>query len=59
MTHIRPCIKSCTHPGQDSLHGPGRRVHNEMANGTLRCTVCCTENSQGAANRRVGKSKGK
>lgn len=42
---IAECNKKCPHPGQDALHGPGRRVFNLMRKGEkggqeARCTVC-------------------
>lgn len=38
---------SCNHPSQDKLHGPNKRVHNQLTvvSGsipTYRCTVCLT-----------------
>ena len=46
MTKIMPC--TCTHPGQDRLHGAGRRVHNAFAKspGGWRCTVCGAEKGE-------------
>lgn len=37
---ILPC--SCSHSGQDSIHGYGRRVHN-LTKTSARCTVCKSE----------------
>ena len=38
---IRKC--DCDNPGQDAIHGVGRRVHNPTAAVPVsyRCTVCC------------------
>ena len=35
---------TCSHDGQDKLHGKGQRVHNTCKNG-YRCTVCSKEKS--------------
>lgn len=42
-TTIKSC--SCSHNGQDKLHGKGRRVHNQLQTPKdkkpeWRCTVC-------------------
>lgn len=42
-TVVLPCF--CAHPGQDALHGAGKRVHNAVmvektAPPQYRCTVC-------------------
>lgn len=34
---------TCTHKGQDKIHGKGRRVHNKTNNEGYRCTVCKNE----------------
>lgn len=54
-THIVRCSKTCTNSFQDATYGDGKRAHNEMANGSLRCTVCLNVNDNGAANRRAKK----
>jgi len=39
MTKILKC--TCKHEGQDKLHGPGKRVHNQTKDhDVFRCTVC-------------------
>ena len=40
-TRILTC--TCDHDGQDRIYGKGRRVHNLMATGEYRCTVCLTK----------------
>lgn len=39
---------TCIHPAQDKFHGKGRRVHNLMAKGKYRCTVCTNEREVGS-----------
>lgn len=34
---------TCASAFQDARYGPGKRVHNEKANGAARCTVCAAE----------------
>ena len=36
-------VCTCKHEYQDKLYGRGMRVHNPMAVGRFRCTVCGTE----------------
>lgn len=37
-TKAMPC--TCVHAQQDKMYGPGKRLHNRMADGRWRCTVC-------------------
>lgn len=39
---VRFC--SCKHDAQDKMYGKDKRIHNETAKKTLRCTVCGKEN---------------
>jgi hypothetical protein len=61
MTRILRC--GCKHPGQDALHGKGRRVHNDTSvrGGEYRCTVCGTGRSSDQQKKRsvVSIPKGK
>lgn len=49
---IGTCKAKCVHPGQDSLHGVGKRVLNhrpskEKGMDKYTCTVCKTEHDRG------------
>lgn len=47
----------CTHPGQDALYGPGKRLHNQTKNGR-RCTACGTDTLGGGfADSGAGKAR--
>jgi len=53
---IRSCTCSC--PGQDALHGTGRRVFNPAYAGKLpvwRCSICLATHDRGGI--RIAKTK--